>query len=326
MTPRNLLTLAALAAAALALAAVLSPALTGAGPAARPARTMALTFDDLPYASGAPGEAGALARAQRVTSALLGVLASHRAPVVGFVNEGKLSSGPESGPRAALLQQWVDAGAVLGNHTYSHADFNEVSIQQFEAEILKGEVVTRRLMQPRQPYPLYFRHPQTHTGDTQEKKEVVEAFLEARGYKIAPHTIDSADYLFNAGYVQALGRNEAAGARLCATYLEFVMRATEFAEGVSPRIFGRDIPQTILLHANDLNADSLDELLKRLEARDYTFVSLATAMADPAYRTQDKLVTRFGPTWLWRWRKSLGLLVSFAADPEPPEWVSELSN
>jgi peptidoglycan/xylan/chitin deacetylase (PgdA/CDA1 family) len=324
MTHSNPLVLAVLAAAALALTAVQNPVPIVAAQAARTPRHMALTFDDLPYAYVAPGEVGALAKAQRVTSALLRVLASHHAPVVAFVNEAKLESGPELGARTALLQQWVGAGAILGNHTYSHADFNTLTIRQFEDEILKGEVVTRRLMRPRQPYQLYFRHPQTHTGDTQAKKEAIEAFLEARGYKVAPHTIDSSDYIFNRGYIQTLGRDEATATRLREAYLDFVVRATEFAEGVSRQIFGRDIPQTILLHANDINADSLDDLLKRLEARGYAFVSLDTAVADPAYRTKDTLVTKFGPTWLWRWVKSQGMSVSFREDPEPPQWVMEL--
>ena len=52
-------------------------------------------------------------------------------------------------------------------------------------------------------------------------------------------------------------------------------------------------------------------------------VSAAT-MADPAYRTPDTLVSDYGPTWLWRWMKSLGMNVSFAADPDVPAWVTEL--
>jgi peptidoglycan/xylan/chitin deacetylase (PgdA/CDA1 family) len=290
------------------------------------ARTMALTFDDLPYAYDRQ-DPNYVTRAQRVTRSLLRVLTAHRAPAVAFVNEGKLSSAPERERLTAVLRQWVDAGAVLGNHTYTHPDFNALTVEQFKDEIAKGDEVSRRLMQARRPYQLYFRHPQTHTGDTQAKKEAVEAFLLQRGYRIAPHTIDSADYIFNAGYVQTGSRNdETTPARLRSTYVDFVLRATSFAERVSSQIFGRAIPQTILLHANDLNADVLDELLKAFEARGYAFVSLDTAMVDPAYLTPDTLVTRFGPTWLWRWTKSKGLTISFNDDPEPPGWVTDLYN
>jgi peptidoglycan/xylan/chitin deacetylase (PgdA/CDA1 family) len=287
-------------------------------------RSLALTFDDLPYVDvGVPQ----LSKARRATSELLRVLVSHKAPALAFVNEIKVNVGEESRSRIGLLQRWVDSGAVLGNHTYSHGDFNTQTVEEFEADITKGDVISRRLMRPRRPYPLFFRHPQTHTGDTKEKKEAIERFLQARGYRIAPHTIDSSDFIFNAGFVRAMdGHDRATAGRLGATYVDFVTSATEFAERISSQVFSRDIPQTILLHANDINADYLDILLTRLEQRRYRFITLETAMADPAYQTKDTLVTRFGPTWLWRWMKSRGMSVSFRGDPEPPDWVQDLYN
>jgi peptidoglycan/xylan/chitin deacetylase (PgdA/CDA1 family) len=291
--------------------------------ASQPSRAMALTFDDLPYVPAAQPDA--LAAAQRVTTALLRMLASHSAPAVAFVNEGKLAIVGEVEARTALIKQWVDSGVVLGNHTYSHADLNTLSVEEFQNEIVKGDVVSRRLMQPRQPYQLYFRHPQTHTGDTPAKKEAIEQFLTARGYKVAPHTIDSSDFIFNVGYVRSLRAGDQATAeRLRTAYVEFVLAATEFAEQTTPKIFGRDIPQTIVLHANDINADTLGEILHRLEGRGYRFVTLEYAMTDPVYQTKDALITKSGPTWLWRWMKSKGQNVSFKGDPEPPQWVIDL--
>jgi peptidoglycan/xylan/chitin deacetylase (PgdA/CDA1 family) len=292
---------------------------------AEPSRKMAVTFDDLPYA--ATGEAPYLPNAQHATTEILRTLQAHRVPVVAFVNEVKLQVNGEVDARIALLQQWVDAGALLGNHTYSHPDLNNLTVEQFEDEIVKGEVVLRRLMQSRQPYQLYFRHPFTHTGDTQAKKEAIENFLAARGYKVTPHTIENSDYIFNPVYVRALrNKDEALAKRLRAAYLDFTVAATEFAEHISPQIFGREIPQTFLLHANDLNADCLEEMLQRFQARGYQFVSLAEAMADPAYQTKDTYIAKFGPTWLWRWMKSKGMKLSFKDDPEPPQWVKDLYN
>ena len=288
-----------------------------------PVRTMAITIDDLPYVSG--GLSNELVKAQRATTEILRVLRKHNAPAVGFVNEGHLTVNGEVRARTELLRQWVKAGMVLGNHTYSHPDFNRLSIEQFEDEIVKGEPVTRQLMRSRQPYQLYFRHPMTHTGDTQAKKEAIEAFLRARGYKVTPHTIENSDFIFNVGYVRALAhKDEALAKRIRETYLDFTIAATEFAERVSPQIFGREIPQTLLLHANDLNADYLDELLTRFESRGYHFITLDEAMKDPAYLTKDTSVSSYGPTWLWRWMKSKGMDVSFQGDPDPPQWVVDL--
>src|SRR5688572_9900397 len=106
-------------------------------------RRMAVTFDDLPYVDN--GQRG-LPGAQRATKQILRALQKHRAPVVAFVNEGPLQVTGQVDERIALLQQWVDAGMILGNHTFSHPDFNALTIEQFQDEIIKGEVVTRRLM------------------------------------------------------------------------------------------------------------------------------------------------------------------------------------
>jgi len=289
----------------------------------QPTRAVALTFDDLPYVPG--GQPNTLHAARRATSALVRVLEAHRAPAVGFVNERQLQINGEVDARIALLRQWVEQGAILGNHTYSHVDLITVTIEQFEQEIVAGDVITRQLMHARQPYQLYFRHPQTHTGDTQAKKEAIERFLAARHYTIAPHTIETADFIFNVGYVRSVRANDqATAARLRQAYVDFALAATAFAEQLAPQVFGRDIPQVMLLHANDIGADTLDQMLRRLEGRGYRFITLDQAMADPAYRTADELVARNGPTWFWRWIKTKGLTVSGAGDPEPPQWVLDL--
>src|SRR5262245_24244595 len=155
------------------LATLLALAQAAAQP---PARKMALTFDDLPYTASA-GQPW-LPNAQRVTKQTLAVLKQHRAPAIGFVNESKLRAA-DSDARIALLQQWLDAGMTLGNHTYSHPDFNRQTVEQFQEEITRGEVITRRLMAAKKQELSYFRHPMTHTGDTQEKKEAIEKFLAA---------------------------------------------------------------------------------------------------------------------------------------------------
>src|SRR6185503_13916664 len=105
-------------------------------------RTMAVTIDDLPYVNFADGPY--LTNARAATAKILSTLKKHKVTAVGFVNERMLLEN--SGERIALLRQWVDAGMVLGNHTYSHPDFNRLTVDQFEEEITKGEVVTRQLM------------------------------------------------------------------------------------------------------------------------------------------------------------------------------------
>ena len=248
----------------------------------RPERTMAVTIDDLPFVN--PGGANFLSKARQATAAILRSLRAHQAPAIGFVIESRLHARGEMDQRVALLQQWVDAGMTLGNHTYSHRNFNDLTIDEFQDQIIKGEVITRRLMEPHKPYQLYFRHPMTHTGDTREKKEAIEEFVAARGYPITPHTIENSDFIFNVPYAQAVRNGDAALAeRMREAYLEYNLAVTKFAERISKEIFGREAAQTLVIHANDINADCLDTMLTDWEERGYRFITLDEAMTDPAY-------------------------------------------
>src|SRR6185369_4123228 len=218
-------------------------------------RTLVVTIDDLPYVNIGGGPY--LKNARAATAKILSTLKQHKVPAVAFVNEAALGDGSDREARIALLREWVEKGVVLGNHTYSHPDFNQLTVEQFETEITRGDVVTRQLMRSRAPYQLYFRHPMTHTGDTREKKEAIEQFLSARGYKVTPHTIENSDFIFNVGYARALRKGDKAlMQRLREAYLDFTFAATEFAEKISPEVFGHEIPQVLLIHSNDITPDS----------------------------------------------------------------------
>jgi peptidoglycan-N-acetylglucosamine deacetylase len=306
------------------LSLLLVDALPAAGEAASaPAppqqRTIALTFDDLPLAPRADD----LAVVQRVNEALLRVLAGRKVPAIGFVNEGKLQVPGERDARVAVLERWLDAGQALGNHTYSHRSLRDTPLQTYQDDVLHGEVITRQLLARRGGEPaLYFRHPFTATGPTPEVKAAFEAFLHARGYVIAPFTVENADYIFQALYADARRRGDGAGAaRVRTAYLDHTAAVLKFCEGLSRETFGREIPQILLLHDNEINADSLAELLDRLAARGYGFVSLDAALRDEAYRTPDRFVGTFGPSWLHRWRVALELPARVRDEPDPPKWV-----
>jgi hypothetical protein len=95
-------------------------------------------------------------------------------------------------------------------------------------------------------------------------------------------------------------------------------------EHLSTEMFGREITQILLFHANDINADCLDEMLKRLESRGYRFVTLDQALEDKAYQTRDDYIGINGPSWLHRWTVALGLKMTLALEPDPPKWVLDM--
>jgi hypothetical protein len=69
-----------------------------------------------------------------------------------------------------------------------------------------------------------------------------------------------------------------------------------------------------------MNAELMPELLGMLRRRGYRFVTLATALADPAYRSPDDYAGRNGFSWIHRWSKTRGMAPK--GEPDPPGWVT----
>lgn len=289
----------------------------------QPQRRVAITVDDLPGGIPAtPMSNGELRDLQRYNEAIPAILKARHAPTIGFVNEKKLNVAGERDARTALLQRWIDAGFELGNHTYSHANFNQVSLQEMEDETIRGEVITRSLMRAVGKPERYFRYPYLFTGPTAELREAFAGFLKSRGYKNAPVTVDNADYMFNDILCDALARKDSKLAEQTKReYLQFAQTEFDYFEEASRRLFGREIPQVFLMHDNEINTETLDELLGLLEKRGYQFVTIDEALSDTAYATPDRFVGTAGISWIDRWRVSFGQKADYEHDPDPPEWV-----
>lgn len=288
-------------------------------------REVCITVDDLPGAlPGNDFAYGELKELQKINRGIAGVLKAHHAWSIGFVNERKLQVQGERDARAELLQMWLDAGLALGNHTYSHADFSTTPLQQYEDETIRGEVVTGALLKAEGEKEQYFRHPYLDTGVSLDVKNAFDAFLQERGYIIAPVTIEDADYVFNDVLALATEtKDKKLAARAKKEYLEYVDTVFNYGESESAKLFGRQIPQILLMHDNALNTECLDGLLSKLERRGYKFVTLSEAMTDPAYATPDLWVGT-GVLWMERWKIAMGLKPEPDKGPDPPKWASEI--
>lgn len=286
-------------------------------------RTVAITVDDLPYVTHThtattPADVN---DAQQVNRKLLAAFKKYRVPVTGFVNEGRVQSLGQTGSQ--ILSQWIAHGLDLGNHTYSHADFNTLSVPQFEDEIVRGETSVAPLMKSAGKRLEFFRFPMNHTGDTKAKHDEVATFLAQHGYKLATCTIDNADsYVFNDAYVRILAqKDKKTGKKLRAEYLAYTSAEIDYYASLNKRVLGYEPPQVMLLHDNQLNADVIDRLLQLFVRKNYRFVSLAAAESDPAYSIPDTFTTQYGWMWGYRWAKEKNVTVDGSLEPEPAQWV-----
>ncbi|MDP3909396.1 MAG: polysaccharide deacetylase family protein [Gemmatimonadales bacterium] len=280
---------------------------------APPPRQVALTFDDLPVTSGRCDAA----HVEYVTAQLTGILRQRALPAAGLVTPAGECTTPAM--LQASLERWQAAGAVLGNHSATHPDFNTTAVDAYLANVDRAQRLIDAAVRTESRW---FRAPLLHTGNEPGKKAALRAHLAANGYRVAPVTVDNQEWVYAAVYADARRRGDAALARRVAdAYIEHLAEAMAFYERLSIAVFRREIPQVLLLHANLLNAEHLDRVVDMLDARGYEFVGMPEALSDPAFGREDSYVGPRGLSWLQRWALEDGVPVP----PEPREaaWVAE---
>lgn len=280
----------------------------------------AVTFDDLPVAGGSANYSERL----EITEKLVYKLKSLNIPAIGFVNEFQLyNNNGKNEQEIGLLNKWAEAGLELGNHTYSHSDFHKISPDSFEADVLKGELITKTIYKPGQKITRYFRHPFLHTGLSVAARRNFAEFLEKHNYKTAPVTIDNSDWIFSIAYNKAITKSDTAAAgKIAGAYIPYIISKFRYFEKNTIKLFGRPIKQILLLHANRLNADNIDKLAEALKNNGYNFITVEKALTDSAFQSADTWVGKGGISWIDRWALSRGFKGEFfKEEPTCPEFV-----
>ena len=287
------------------------------------AHAVAMTVDDLPYATPNSISSADAAEAREINRRILRAFKRHHIPATGFVIEKKVEDlGKPTGQ--LILQQWTRPGFDLGNHLFSHPDVNMLTLAQTEEEITRGEATFAPLLAQAGKHPEFLRFPYNHTGDTREKHDAIAAFMMAHGYRLAPCTIDNSDYEFNDAYVLALAlHDESMAARVRKAYLEYSGAEIDWYTRLNHDVLGYDPPHIMLLHDSQLNADTIDQVLNLFQKRGYHFVTLQQALQSPAYAIPETFITKYGPMWGYRWAEELGVKASGRNEPDPPEWIAE---
>jgi peptidoglycan/xylan/chitin deacetylase (PgdA/CDA1 family) len=218
-----------------------------------------------------------------------------------------------------ILDLWLDAGAELGNHTWSHADLNRTAVADYEREILKADAVLRPVVEERGKKLEFFRYPMLHAGPTAEVKQSIAEFLAVHHYRNAPVTLDNSDYMFAALYTRPEFR-----ARAMQEYVPYLESVVAFFERRSVEVVGREFPQIMLLHSSELNSRTMPDILAMFRRRGYRFVALGEALGDDAYRLPENYAGPGGFSWIHRWSITKGM--PNKGEPDEPEWVRAAFN
>ena len=282
-------------------------------------RFIAVTIDDLPVVV----KNGNLKTRQEITRKLLAHVIKAKVPAIGFVNERKLYADEKRvEAEIDLLRKWLDADLELGNHTFSHMSLHDNPLEKYEADILKGEIITKELLGAKKLKMCYFRHPYLWTGLDLATKSKLGTFLTEHDYTIAPVTIDNADWIFARAYDNAFEKNDKKlQKQIGAAYVPYLKAKMDYWERQSIKLFGREIKQILLLHANSINSDYFDDVANMLKRRDYKFVTLEEALKDEAYKLPDTFTKKSGISWLHRWALAKGRENVLPDEPKTPDFV-----
>lgn len=230
---------------------------------------IAITIDDLPFVGSGTSTPSSLKRTQERFMAIVNALVEHQVPATGFAIGGAIANNEWD-----LLETFRNQGFNIGNHTYTHRSLNGMDADKYIADVERADQLLTRVMTE----PKYFRYPYLAEGKG-EKKEKVQAYLAEHNYTIAPVTIDSKDYEFNAQFYRIPYRQRAQRLeQFKKRYLAYIWQQTLKAEQRAKKVDGQPVKQILLLHANLLNSMCLNDIIELYKKNGYTFITLEEAL------------------------------------------------
>ncbi|MDR3504063.1 MAG: polysaccharide deacetylase family protein [Legionella sp.] len=233
-------------------------------------KEIAITIDDLPLVASQMNTPGNKQRSTERFTQIVQTFQKYKVPATGFVIAGAIEKG-----QWEFLEQFRQAGFMLGNHTYSHYNLNQMSAEKYIGDVERAD----KILAPIMTEPKYFRYPYLAEGNKKTKQKVYD-YLSEHHYIIAPVTIDSKDYEFNKmAYGVPFRARVAYIQKLKSRYLAFIWKQTLLAEKKSE---GRNGKQILLIHANLLNSYLLGDVLEMYQKNGYKFISLTDALKNPA--------------------------------------------
>lgn len=238
-------------------------------------REIAITIDDLPFVGTTHSKPGNLRREKERFLSIMQSLIDNNVPATGFVVSGSIEKD-----QWQLLEAFQNSGFTIGNHTHTHKNLNRTNPEQYINDIAKADKILSPLMTSHK----YFRYPYLAEGKAESKQQVRE-YLSNNQYIIAPVTVDSKDFQFNARLLAIHWRNRNQHLnRIKREYLNYIWRQTVRAE---KRANGKPVKQILLLHANLLNSHFMGDIIKMYKDKGYTFITLTEALNDTNLKMDD---------------------------------------
>jgi len=202
----------------------------------------------------------------------------------------------------SLVREWRGAGHVVGNHTYSHRNYNAMSFEQFSADVAQAGV----LLEPEMDKLRLFRFPMLKEGNTAEKRDAMREYLLAHGYRNGHVTIDASDWYFDSRLRKRLAAEPNFDVtRFRQPYIDHLWNRAQYYNQLAVDLLGRSAPHTLLVHYNLLNSLFLSDALAFFKKKGWRLVDASEAYQDPLFTKMPDIVPA-GESLLWALAKQTG--------------------
>ncbi len=196
-----------------------------------------------------------------------------------------------------LLKVWDKAGHMIGNHTYSHRNYNarETDVREYQQDILKADALLKEFKH----FKKYLRFPFLKEGDNAAKRESMRSFLKINGYQNGHVTIDASDWAVDQRLTARVKKDPAANIKPYRDfYLEHMWERSQYYERLSEKVLGRPVKHTVLVHFNLLNGLFLGDLLAMYKRKGWELVDAEEAFTDPVFASKPDVVPA-GESLIW---------------------------
>jgi peptidoglycan-N-acetylglucosamine deacetylase len=256
-------------------------------------QSIALTFDDGPNMADDIG----LSPADR-NAAILRQLSEAHLKSILFVTRTDADR-----KRNDLIRQWGIEGHQIGNHTATHPDFNEVSLADYEQELLACDKAIHALA----GFTRRFRFPYLNEGNTVEKRDGFRAFLDSKSYKTGPVSVDASDWYYSERLSDRLNAHPNTDEiPYRDAYLRHIYDRAQYYDGLSRTVLGHSVAHVLLLHHNLINALFLKDVIQMFKDKGWTLIDSESAFRDPVYAMRPNILPA-GESILWALAKEKGL-------------------
>lgn len=240
---------------------------------------IALTIDDYPT------EDGLIFSAENLAQALIDACERHRYKAAFFCIGNNCLS--ERG--ANLLLHLDNSQHFICNHSMTHTYLSSQSLSEFEKEIKQ----VQDILMPYKNMRKWYRYPfldygnKIAIGGFYKKAFLSQQVLNRLGYSEGYVTINTYDWYLNARLSEAIKQGLFVDYKeLKKLYIELLNSWCRYYINIYKKISFKKITHTLLLHANDLNALFLNDILRMLKDSGWKVVSPEQAFSDVSWRNE----------------------------------------